>query len=193
MVRRPPSSALFPYTTLFRSPNTELAHLPPTGGHEYLKTLAVARMYLDNIPNMQSSWVTQGEKIGQMALKYGANDMGRSEEHTSELQSQFQLVCRLLPEKKNRGAGLRRGGHRALEGREDREQAARRARFRNERELDPDEDGERALAAHEEVDELTALRKGGERVARGFLEHAAVRVTRVSRGKAARDVAFFFK
>jgi cyclic dehypoxanthinyl futalosine synthase len=53
-----------------------MAHLPPTGGHEYLKTLAVARMYLDNIPNLQSSWVTQGEKIGQMALKYGANDMG---------------------------------------------------------------------------------------------------------------------
>ena len=59
-----------------QAPNTELAHLPPTGGHEYLKTLAVARMYLDNIPNLQSSWVTQGEKIGQMALKYGANDMG---------------------------------------------------------------------------------------------------------------------
>ncbi len=56
--------------------NTELAHLPKTGGHEYLKTLAIARMYLDNIPNLQSSWVTQGEKIGQMALVYGANDMG---------------------------------------------------------------------------------------------------------------------
>ncbi|MBI4566365.1 MAG: dehypoxanthine futalosine cyclase [Planctomycetes bacterium] len=56
--------------------NTELAHIPPTGGHEYLKTLAVGRMYLDNIPNFQSSWVTQGEKIGQMALKFGANDMG---------------------------------------------------------------------------------------------------------------------
>jgi cyclic dehypoxanthinyl futalosine synthase len=41
-----------------------------------LKTLAVARMYLDNIPNMQSSWVTQGDKVGQMALLYGANDMG---------------------------------------------------------------------------------------------------------------------
>ena len=56
--------------------NTELAHLPKTGGHEYLKTLSIARMYLDNIPNLQSSWVTQGEKIGQMALLYGANDMG---------------------------------------------------------------------------------------------------------------------
>jgi cyclic dehypoxanthinyl futalosine synthase len=56
--------------------NTEMASMPRTGGHEYLKTLAVARMYLDNVPNLQSSWVTQGEKIGQMALKFGANDMG---------------------------------------------------------------------------------------------------------------------
>ena len=38
--------------------------------------LAVSRLYLDNVPNMQSSWVTQGLKIGQLALVYGANDMG---------------------------------------------------------------------------------------------------------------------
>ncbi len=56
--------------------NTEMAGSPKTGGHEYLKTLAVSRMYLDNIPNIQSSWVTQGEKVGQMALLFGANDMG---------------------------------------------------------------------------------------------------------------------
>ncbi|HXG61049.1 MAG TPA: cyclic dehypoxanthinyl futalosine synthase [Planctomycetota bacterium] len=56
--------------------NTEMAGAPRTGGHEYLKTLAVSRMYLDNIPNIQSSWVTQGEKVGQMALLFGANDMG---------------------------------------------------------------------------------------------------------------------
>ncbi len=56
--------------------NTELEHIAPTGGHDYLRTLAVARMYLDNVPNLQSSWVTQGEKIGQLALKFGANDMG---------------------------------------------------------------------------------------------------------------------
>ncbi len=56
--------------------NTEMAGQPKTGGHEYLKTLAVARMYLDNISNLQSSWVTQGEKVGALALKYGANDMG---------------------------------------------------------------------------------------------------------------------
>ena len=56
--------------------NTEMAGTPKTGGYEYLKTLAVARMYLDNIPNIQSSWVTQGEKVGQLALLHGANDMG---------------------------------------------------------------------------------------------------------------------
>lgn len=60
----------------FQSENTQLAHIPPTGSFEYLKTQAVARLYLDNVPNIQSSWVTQGLKIGQLALGYGANDMG---------------------------------------------------------------------------------------------------------------------
>jgi cyclic dehypoxanthinyl futalosine synthase len=44
--------------------------------HEYLRLLALARLYLDNIPNIQSSWVTMGPKIGQLALFFGANDMG---------------------------------------------------------------------------------------------------------------------
>ena len=48
----------------------------PPGRFEYLKTQAVARIYLDNFPNIQSSWVTQSEKIGQTALFFGANDMG---------------------------------------------------------------------------------------------------------------------
>ena len=60
----------------FQPDNTDLSHIPPTGSFEYLKTQAVARLYLDNIPNIQSSWVTQGLKIGQLALAYGANDMG---------------------------------------------------------------------------------------------------------------------
>ncbi len=51
-------------------------HLCLAGAHEYLKTLALARLYLDNIPNVQASWVTQGPKIGQLALFFGANDMG---------------------------------------------------------------------------------------------------------------------
>jgi cyclic dehypoxanthinyl futalosine synthase len=57
-------------------PGHKLADLPPAGAFEYLKTQAVARLYLDNVPNIQSSWVTQGGKIGQLALLYGANDMG---------------------------------------------------------------------------------------------------------------------
>ena len=48
----------------------------PAGAFEYLKTQAVSRLYLDNFQNIQSSWVTQGLKVGQLALLYGANDMG---------------------------------------------------------------------------------------------------------------------
>ena len=46
------------------------------GAHEYLRTQALARIYLDNFENVQSSWVTQGQEIGQIALKFGANDLG---------------------------------------------------------------------------------------------------------------------
>lgn len=60
----------------FQPDNTQMAHILPTGAFEYLKTQAVARLYLDNIPNIQSSWVTQGLSIGHLALSYGANDMG---------------------------------------------------------------------------------------------------------------------
>jgi cyclic dehypoxanthinyl futalosine synthase len=60
----------------FQPEHTDMAHIPPSGAYEYLKTNAVARLYLDNFPNIQSSWVTQGLKIGQLALLYGANDMG---------------------------------------------------------------------------------------------------------------------
>jgi cyclic dehypoxanthinyl futalosine synthase len=60
----------------FQPDHTDMADTPPAGSFEYLKTNAVARLYLDNIQNIQSSWVTQGQKMGQMALLYGANDMG---------------------------------------------------------------------------------------------------------------------
>ena len=60
----------------FQPDNTEMSHIPPAGSFEYLKTQAVSRLFLDNVPNIQSSWVTQGLKIGQLALLYGANDMG---------------------------------------------------------------------------------------------------------------------
>lgn len=60
----------------FQPDNTDMAHIAPVGSFEYLKTQAVSRLYLDNFPNIQSSWVTQGEKIGGLALHFGANDMG---------------------------------------------------------------------------------------------------------------------
>ncbi len=60
----------------FQPDNTEMDNIPPVGSFEYLKTQAVARLYLDNFPNIQSSWVTQGREIGQLALLFGANDMG---------------------------------------------------------------------------------------------------------------------
>jgi cyclic dehypoxanthinyl futalosine synthase len=59
----------------FQPENTKL-RAPTVGAHEYLRTQALARIYLDNFENVQSSWVTQGPEIGQVALKYGANDLG---------------------------------------------------------------------------------------------------------------------
>ncbi len=50
----------------FQPEHTDMAHVPPAGSFEYLKTQAVSRLYLDNFPNIQSSWVTQGLKIGQI-------------------------------------------------------------------------------------------------------------------------------
>ena len=64
----------------FQGSNTQLkAEIPdiqPQSSNRYLRLLAVARLYLDNFKNMQSSWVTQGSYIGQLALKFGANDLG---------------------------------------------------------------------------------------------------------------------
>src|SRR2546422_1295638 len=74
MIRRPPRSTLFPYTTLFRSVETALTG---DGG--------------ENVINGTSDWVYEEEL-----------DLRRSEEHTSELQSRLHLVCRLLLEKKKK-------------------------------------------------------------------------------------------
>lgn len=60
----------------FQPDNTEMSDIPPLGSHEYLRTLAISRLFLDNFENIQSSWVTQGLKIGQLSLIAGANDMG---------------------------------------------------------------------------------------------------------------------
>ena len=64
----------------FQSAHTKLAkelpNIPAQSSNRYLRLLAVARLYLDNFQNIQSSWVTQGSYIGQMALQFGANDLG---------------------------------------------------------------------------------------------------------------------
>ena len=64
----------------FQGKHTELLaqipDMPKPSSNRYLRLLAVARLYLDNVPNIQSSWVTQGPYIGQMALRFGANDLG---------------------------------------------------------------------------------------------------------------------
>ena len=59
----------------FQAEHTKLK-APTVGAYEYLRTQALGRIYLDNFTNVQSSWVTQGQEIGQVALKFGANDLG---------------------------------------------------------------------------------------------------------------------
>ena len=59
-----------------RAGHQMLPGVQPLGSAEYLRMQALSRIFLDNFPNVQSSWVTQGPKIGQLALKYGANDFG---------------------------------------------------------------------------------------------------------------------
>jgi cyclic dehypoxanthinyl futalosine synthase len=56
--------------------HTELEHLGKTDAVTYLRTQAIARIVLGNLPNIQASWVTMGPKIGQVALRFGANDFG---------------------------------------------------------------------------------------------------------------------
>ena len=67
-------TAFIPWT--FQPNNTELADRPKASSWEYLRLLAVSRLFLDNIPTIQSSWVTQGLQIGTLGLSFGANDLG---------------------------------------------------------------------------------------------------------------------
>jgi cyclic dehypoxanthinyl futalosine synthase len=53
-----------------------MSHQPKTDAVDYLRTVAIARLVLDNVPNLQSSWVTMGLKVGQLALRFGCNDFG---------------------------------------------------------------------------------------------------------------------
>src|SRR5438034_6268643 len=85
MIRRPPRSTLFPYTTLFRS------ELPPSTRLSAVVFRVVALLILP---------VLSGP--GPAALRFAQNNQRRSEEHTSELQSHSDLVCRLLLEKKKK-------------------------------------------------------------------------------------------
>jgi cyclic dehypoxanthinyl futalosine synthase len=66
-------TAFIPWT--YQPGNTTLGG-DAVGGHDYLRTLAVSRLFLDNIENLQASWVTQGMGIAQLALRFGANDVG---------------------------------------------------------------------------------------------------------------------
>jgi cyclic dehypoxanthinyl futalosine synthase len=63
-------------TWTFQPEHTAMSEVPAAGAFEYLRMQAIARLYLDNVANIQSSWVTQGPKIGGLALFFGANDMG---------------------------------------------------------------------------------------------------------------------
>src|SRR5688572_32689728 len=92
MIRRPPRSTLFPYTTLFRSTLRTLLATPPGAELELAAETPVAAIAYD------SRRVVPGSVFD--ALKGLKADGDRSEEHTSELQSQSNLVCRLLLEKK---------------------------------------------------------------------------------------------
>ncbi|CAK7049514.1 MAG: Cyclic dehypoxanthine futalosine synthase [Desulfovibrio sp.] len=67
-------TAFIPWT--FQAANTALAHLPPMPAPGYLRLLALSRIVLDNFPNVQSSWVTMGPEVAQLALFFGANDFG---------------------------------------------------------------------------------------------------------------------
>src|SRR5262245_7132104 len=69
-------TAFIPWT--FQAENTELAqrNLPEVTAAEYLRLLALSRIYLDNVSNVQVSWLTVGLKVGQVGLRFGVNDMG---------------------------------------------------------------------------------------------------------------------
>jgi cyclic dehypoxanthinyl futalosine synthase len=60
----------------FQAEGNRMHDVPMAGAHDYLRTQAVARIYLDNFENCQASWVTQGGQVGQVSLRYGCNDMG---------------------------------------------------------------------------------------------------------------------
>src|SRR3712207_6866565 len=93
MIRRPPRSTLFPYTTLFRSP--EVIEATGRALLELGRTEEAEASFLDAL-ELDPEWVAPRMGLAQLAMR------NRSEEHTSELQSRQYLVCRLLLEKKKK-------------------------------------------------------------------------------------------
>jgi cyclic dehypoxanthinyl futalosine synthase len=68
-------TAFIPWT--FQDSGTDLeGEVEPSGGYDYLRTLAISRLALDNVDHVQGSWVTQGPKVGQLSLHFGADDLG---------------------------------------------------------------------------------------------------------------------
>src|SRR5688572_32331802 len=96
MIRRPPRSTLFPYTTLFRS-ICPLAPMPPLSPYDSAPAFAFARSMSSLTERAGTDGCTTSTS-GKLAPRM--TGVMRSEEHTSELQSQSNLVCRLLLEKK---------------------------------------------------------------------------------------------
>jgi len=90
----------------YKADNTALGGREATSG-EYLRTQAITRLFFDNIPNVQSSWVTQGKEIGQVALRFGANDMGSImiEENVVKAAGAHGCTTRLEMERLIREAG----------------------------------------------------------------------------------------
>src|SRR2546430_13684705 len=95
MIRRPPRSTLFPYTTLFRSVGDRVSVSPFNG----VGAKALPGAYIIGLAQTGFNASTSGAKKQAVTDQTGRTK--RSEEHTSELQSQSNLVCRLLLEKKN--------------------------------------------------------------------------------------------
>ena len=77
----------------FQPGRTELGISGQVTGLDYLKTLAISRIFLDNFDNLQSSWVTQGAKVGQVALYYGANDMGSTMMEENVVRAAGTIHC----------------------------------------------------------------------------------------------------
>src|SRR2546430_13259225 len=99
MIRRPPRSTLFPYTTLFRSDGEVLADVLDRDQRRVRRPLDRRRVLLVHLHRCSASGVASAFRISTQHRASWASS--RSEEHTSELQSQSNLVCRLLLEKKN--------------------------------------------------------------------------------------------